>query len=146
MKEILSLLEKTYNMPVDMEFAVNIETPYATNPLVNIYILQCRPQAMLFSTDEEPLPTHLPVEDIIFQTHFVVPKGLVKRVEYAIFVVPEGYFSLETQEERYALGRVVGRLNAALKGEILYLPGTRALGKLQLRPGCTNRLWRYLLQ
>ena len=53
MKEILSLLENTYNMPVDMEFAVNIETPYAANPLVNIYILQCRPQAMLFSTDEE---------------------------------------------------------------------------------------------
>ncbi len=115
MKEILSLLENTYNMPVDMEFAVNIETPYAANPLVNIYILQCRPQAMLFSTDEEPLPTHLPDEDIIFQTHFVVPKGLVKRVEYAIYVVPEGYFSLETQEDRYALGRIVGRLNAALK-------------------------------
>ena len=63
----------------------------------------------------KPLPTHLPDEDIIFQTHFVVPKGLVKRVDYAIYVVPEGYFSLETQEDRYALGRMVGRLNAALK-------------------------------
>jgi hypothetical protein len=117
MKEILSLLEDTYHLPVDMEFSVQIEHPHAAKPELYINLLQCRPLATLFSTDEEDIPAYLPKEDIIFQTHFVVPKGLVKRVDFAVFVVPDEYFSITSMDERHALARVVGQLNAALKDQ-----------------------------
>ena len=117
MREMISLLENTYHLPVDMEFSVQIEHPHAAKPALHINVLQCRPLATLFSTDEEDLPAHIPRENIIFQTHFVVPKGLVKRVDYAVFVVPSEYFAIDSMEERHALARVVGRLNAALKDQ-----------------------------
>ena len=114
MREILSLLERSYKAPVDVEFTLEIKNSGSSNPGLAITIVQCRPQSHLVTTEQAPIPTELKPEETIFSTYFVVPQGLIEGVEFVLFVPPEGYFSLSTYNERKALGRVVGRLNKQL--------------------------------
>lgn len=116
MRRILSLLEKHYRLPVDMEFALFIENPQSDNPEVQISLLQCRPQ----SRSEEikaHFPENLAEEDIIFTTRRMVPQGFIERIDYVIYVPPEAYFSLPTSFARSEIGHAIGRLNKALEGK-----------------------------
>jgi hypothetical protein len=53
----------------------------------------------------------------------MVPQGVVKDIEYVLFVPSEGYFSLETQAERTQLERSIGQLNSVLKGHVFIAVG-----------------------
>ena len=118
MRKILDILETGYQMPVDMEFTANIDIdPKTGRPHVCITVLQCRPQAYMSSTGNEPLPRNLEPEDVIFSTDFVVPQGVIPRVDYVLFVPPEGYFQLNSMLERSELSLAIGRLNAAMTVE-----------------------------
>jgi len=117
MTNILHILERSYNSPVDMEFTVHIHESNSGHPDLCINILQCRPQSTLQDTSPEPMPTDLRDDDIIFSTHFVVPEGFVPEVNVVVFVSPEEYFNLPTLEDRFNVARLVGRLNKALNGE-----------------------------
>jgi len=114
---MLKHLERMYLSPVDMEFTLSIEESDSGKPTVCINLLQCRPQSHLADTEQEPLPTDLREDQIAFSTHFVVPQGYIPRVDYVIFVPPEEYFALKTQDERFRLARAIGKLNAALAGK-----------------------------
>jgi hypothetical protein len=116
MREVLRLLENSYRSPVDMEFTLHLSS-VSSEPEVCITILQCRPQSHLQSTEDVPLPQDLCEEDIVFSTHFVVPQGFIEKVEYVVFVPPEGYYDLTTLNDRQALARAVGRLNSKLKDQ-----------------------------
>ncbi len=116
MREMLSLLERSYRAPVDVEFTLEIKDPGSGHPNLSITIVQCRPQSHLVATEQAPIPTDLPEGDTVFSTFFVVPQGLIEGVEYVLFVPPEDYFALASITERKALGRAVGRLNAQLAG------------------------------
>ncbi len=117
MKQILQVLEKNYNSPVDMEFTVQISNPEAVKPRVCITILQCRPQSYLMSGEQATLPININPQDLIFSTRFVVPEGQISRVDYVIYIPPAGYFALPTSESRFELVRAISRLNNALKDE-----------------------------
>lgn len=118
MKQILNVLEINYNSPVDMEFTVQINNLEAVKPQLCITILQCRPQSYYVGNEQEvPLPVNLNPKDLIFSTRFVVPQGLIPRIDYVIYIPPEGYFSLQTSESRFELVRAISRLNNALKNE-----------------------------
>jgi hypothetical protein len=117
LKMILKVLETNYQSPVDMEFTVEIKNPETIKPQVMITILQCRPQSFLMSSEQATLPINLNPQDVIFSTRFVVPEGQIRKIDYVLFIPPEGYFSLQTQESRYELVRAISRLNHALKGE-----------------------------
>lgn len=117
LKRILQILEENYKSPVDMEFTVEIKKPDTAQPQVCITILQCRPQAFLIANEQATLPLNLTPQDVIFSTRFVVPEGVVPKVDYVVYVPPEGYFALPTQEARYQLVRAISRLNDALKDE-----------------------------
>jgi hypothetical protein len=84
---------------------------------VCITILQCRPQSYLIASEQATLPLNLDQKDIIFSTRFVVPEGQIKGVEYVVYIPPDAYFSLPTQESRYELVRAISRLNNALEGK-----------------------------
>jgi hypothetical protein len=116
MREILQLLEHNYRSPVDMEFTLHLVIDNG-EPKLRITILQCRPQSHLLPTESAQVPVDLPKEDIIFSTHFVVPQGLLDKIDYVLFVEPEKYFALHTLEQRRAAARIVGRVNSALKDE-----------------------------
>jgi hypothetical protein len=117
MKEILSMLEKHYHGPVDVEFTLRIKNLDSIQPQVSITILQCRPQSHLIASERIALPTGLPDKDIIFSTQFVVPRGLIERVDYVMFVPPEGYFALPTNAHRTKLARAINELNSNLGRE-----------------------------
>jgi hypothetical protein len=117
LRRILKILEENYHSPVDMEFTVEIKSPDAVKPETCLTILQCRPQSYLVSNEQATLPLNLNINDIIFSTRFVVPEGLIPKVDYIIYIPPQGYFALKTLEDRYNLVRAISRLNDALKSE-----------------------------
>ena len=117
MRDMLHLLEESYQAPVDLEFAVLLEPGENGGALLNIYLLQCRPQSHLERSEQVPLPENLPKKDVIFSTQFVVPQGRVDGIKYALFIPPEGYFDLNPVTDRVKLARAIGRLNAEMKGQ-----------------------------
>ncbi|NMB68792.1 MAG: hypothetical protein GYA20_08520 [Chloroflexi bacterium] len=117
MREVLALLERSYHTPVDMEFTLGLKALESGKPELCLTILQCRPQAHLISSEKARLPEFLPEDDLIFDTHFMVPQGVVDRVDYVVYVPAGGYFALRTPADRAALARAVGSLNAALAGQ-----------------------------
>ncbi len=116
MRRILSILEKHYRGPVDMEFAVQLEDLHQVKPNPKISILQCRPQAHSEGEDVR-LPEKINAEDIVFSTRRMVPHGQIKNIRYVLFVPPEGYFALPTPSARSELGRAISRLNEILAGK-----------------------------
>jgi hypothetical protein len=122
MSTMLQTLEKHYRSPVDTEFTVKIDSPSSSQPKVKITLLQCRPQSHLQEIDAQ-LPRNLHDKDIIFSTCRMAPQGRVSDIRYVLFVSPEGYFSLPTPAARAKLGPTIGRLNAALEGQVFILLG-----------------------
>jgi len=123
MSEMLSKLERSYNSPVDVEFALKLERIETDKPQLQIAILQCRPQSHLVTTEQVPLPADLNKADIVFSTRFVVPQGHIDCVKYVVFVPHEGYFALQTVAERRELARTIGKLNVVLKDEAFICVG-----------------------
>jgi hypothetical protein len=123
MREMLHLLEESYQSPVDMEFAVQLSPGENGGANLSIFILQCRPQSHITRGEQVPLPGKLPEKEVIFSTQFVVPQGWVDGIKYVMFVPPEGYFQLNPANDRVKLARAIGRLNAALKGQVFICVG-----------------------
>ena len=117
MTELLSILEKTYDSPIDTEFTAEIINPSAARPEVRITLLQCRPQSHLRDAHEVELPAKIDPAEVIFSTRRMVPRGIVTDIRWVLFVPPEGYFSLTSAAERNRLERSIGTVNAALKDE-----------------------------
>lgn len=117
MRLILQTLENVYHSPVDLEFTAHLANPETSKPKLKITILQCRPQSQLVTTEQVPIPAGLPEDRVVFSTKFVVPQGYIDRIDYVVFVPPEGYFALSTMNLRGELARTIGKLNSALKGK-----------------------------
>lgn len=123
MRKMLSILEEHYHAPVDTEFALEITGPQNPQPGIKITLLQCRPQSQLNSDSEVKLPGELALENILFSTPRMVPRGRVDGIQYVLFVSPEGYFSLGSSAARIKLERAIGKLNAALQGQVFISVG-----------------------
>jgi hypothetical protein len=117
MRKILKTLETNYHSPVDLEFTLRMENLGQPKPQVVITLLQCRPQSSLIPVESATLPVNLHPEDVIFSTRFVVPEGLLTKIEYVVYVPPKEYFELPTMEARGELVRALSRLNAAMEGK-----------------------------
>ena len=122
LKNMLNILEENYQSPIDIEFTAQIDDPLSLQPNVQISLLQCRPQSHMKET-EARLPQKLKKEDIIFSTRRMAPQGRISQIRYILFVPPECYFSLATPAERAKLGNAIGKLNAALAGDVFICIG-----------------------
>ncbi|HAX70443.1 MAG TPA: hypothetical protein DCY14_12595, partial [Anaerolineae bacterium] len=122
MRAALTLLEANYGSPVDTEFTVKIINP-DDQPEVQITLLQCRPQSHIQGVADVQIPSDLQDENIIFSSQTMVPHGAVESIRYVLYVPSEGYFKLESQEERTQLERAIGQLNSALKDEVFIAVG-----------------------
>ena len=111
---MLHLLEENYHIAVDMEFTVQVPDPYAMPPQAQITLLQCRPQSILKESAAGKIPEQLPKEDILFSTHFMVPRGQLENIQHVLFVPPETYYALDTDQERKELSTAISKLNSAL--------------------------------
>ncbi len=122
MRNILQTLERCYQYPVDLEFTLQINEQGNGEPDLLFTFLQCRPQSRLAETKDVSIPGHLPENDVILQTRFMIPQGVVNDIEYVAFVPPDAYFKLKVNE-RFELARIIGKLNDALKGRNFILVG-----------------------
>mgnify|MGYP000748944573 CR=1 FL=1 len=123
MREILHILEENYQIPVDMEFTINLGKEDNGSPNLSITILQCRPQSHHTGVNVPPIPDNLEEEDIIFSSTFMVPDGYIAQIDYVVFIVPEIYFGSETTQARRLLAQAIGKLNESMAGETFILVG-----------------------
>jgi hypothetical protein len=130
LSKMLRLLEEHYHSAVDMEFTVHITNPYTLPPQVQISLLQCRPQSILKEAKAGKIPDHLPEKDILFSTHFMVPRGQIEDIRHVLFVPPETYFSLDTAKARKDIGGVISKINAALPEKSFICVGPGRWGSL----------------
>jgi hypothetical protein len=122
MRQILRILENSYEYPVDLEFTVDIDVNDKHEVDLRFTLLQCRPQSQLARGKETQIPGHLPQQDIILQTKFMVPQGVIEDITHVLFVPPTEYFKL-SMNQRFELARNIGKVNKALKGKSTILIG-----------------------
>ncbi len=134
LRKILKFLETHYQSPVDTEFTVQVTDPAATQPEIEISILQCRPQSHLREIQAH-LPNNIPEEDVIFSTSRIVPRGRVDWINYVIYVRAEGYLALPTESARAEVGRAISKLNAALAEQVFISIGPGRWGTRNLDLG-----------
>ncbi|BBB47029.1 PEP/pyruvate-binding domain-containing protein [Pelolinea submarina] len=134
MRQILQTLERCYQYPVDLEFTMQINEESNGDPDLLFTFLQCRPQSRLAESKEISIPGHLPENDVILQTRFMVPQGMLDNIEYVAFVPPGEYFKLSVNE-RFELARIIGKLNEKLKGRQFILVGPGRWGSTNVDLG-----------
>jgi hypothetical protein len=130
LSKMLRLLEENYHNAVDMEFTVRVPDKSAVPSQVQITLLQCRPQSIIKEAAAGKIPEHLPKEDILFSTHFMVPRGQLENIRHVLFVTPETYHALETDKARKDLGAVISKLNATLPEKSFICVGPGRWGSL----------------
>ena len=116
-KEVLRILEAYYRLPVDVEFTLHLDELNKRKPRVNFTLLQCRPLSIFLANQQAVLPKNIKKEDTVFTTSFIVPQGVINRVDYVLFIPPSKYFSLETMSQRNLLFRAIGKLNSVMENE-----------------------------
>jgi len=115
-RELLRVLKAEYRAEVDVEFTAEIIEGDG-KPQVAITLIQCRPLSYMKDEGHTAIPTNLQSQDMLFSSSIMVAGGWLEDINYVLYVPPKGYFSIQTQAERYKLERAIGRLNAALAGE-----------------------------
>ncbi len=133
-RAILKTLEKYYQVPVDVEFAVDIlaERPH---PKYNFHLLQCRPLISQEWEEDMLLPEDVPESDKLFSAHKLVPHGVVSNVRYIVYVDPEAYSRITERSVKLEIGRIIGRLNKRFEGEQFILMGPGRWGSSNIDLG-----------
>jgi len=126
LKKVLRQLQDAYGRPVDIEFAWDDD---------HLYILQCRSLAVSQDIGEVKLPKDLPKEQIIFTNTQVVSSTIIPDIEYIVYVCPRCYGKLASVDEKFAIGRVISRLNRLLKNKRFALFGPGRWGSNDINLG-----------
>ena len=116
MRKILNKLETAYGRPVDVEFAWDDG---------RLYLLQCRTLSMRTTSASASIPDDIPLDRILFTNNRGVTNGLIRNIEYIVYVNPRAYNKITRHEEKVEIGRVVGQINRMLeeKRYALFGPG-----------------------
>src|SRR5574341_1253110 len=111
---ILSILQEALGYQVDIEFA---------HDGIDFYLLQCRAQS--YSEDSIPttIPKNVPPEKIIFSANRYVSNGSTSDITHIVYVDPQKYSELESQQTLVAVGRAIGELNKILPRHRFILMG-----------------------
>jgi pyruvate, water dikinase len=107
MRKMLQTLERTYENPVDIEFAVN----FVDRDRYRINLLQCRP-LQVQGLESVTLPTFsIDAQDRIVEAHgAIVGPSRIVRLDRFVYVVPKLYGQLPIAR-RYDVARLLGRIN-----------------------------------
>ena len=113
-RKVLTALKEKLGSPVDVEFASDGK---------RLYILQCRPQSQTLLSQVVAVPEGIPTDRRFFSASKYVTTGMLRGIEYIVYVDPEAYDALETREEMLAVARAVGDLNLRLPRRKFILMG-----------------------
>lgn len=112
--EVLKTLESVLGYPPDVEFASDGE---------DIYFLQCRPQAMGTREEVVSLPSNVESERILFCTDRFVTSGLIKGLEWIVYVDPKAYSEVQDVNHIKDIVYVISNLNEILPRRKFMLVG-----------------------
>ncbi|MFL7839400.1 MAG: PEP/pyruvate-binding domain-containing protein [Candidatus Promineifilaceae bacterium] len=133
MRNVLKHLENAYNLPVDVEFTLEIIPKYP-QPDYKLSILQCRPLSQRKEESYVTIPAELADEDILFTAHELIPDGGAEGIRYIVFVDPLTYRTC-TIPDKHALGRAISRLNRRFENESYILMGPGRWGSTNIDLG-----------
>ncbi len=114
LRQVMWLLEKELQSPVDIEFASDGKS---------FYLLQCRPQSFLERGGPARIPKNLSKERIVFLANRFICNGSLPDITHIVYVDPESYDCLPGQAALMSVGRAVGRLNKILPRRRFILMG-----------------------
>ncbi|MBP9502505.1 MAG: hypothetical protein KBF17_10125 [Candidatus Promineofilum sp.] len=142
MRESLNRLEMTYQGPVDLEFAIQIE-PEGTDHKGDIagrkyrlFILECRPINERRFRAETPKELEGMIPDTnrrLFSMPTRLPADMVEAIDFLVFVDPEIYYDIEDEARRKKIADTVTALNDLLPAERFGLIGPGRWGSANSR-------------
>lgn len=119
MRDMLSLLSKTYDYPVDIEFTAN----FNKNGSYKINLLQCRPLQTKGLGKTIKIPEIKDAKDCFFSSKGNFMGGNVRLpIDYVIFINAGAYLKL-SEQEKYDVARRIGLINREMKGKNAMLVG-----------------------
>lgn len=119
MKDMLALLSKVYDYPVDIEFTAN----FNKKGHFTVNLLQCRPLQTKGLGKSVTIPKLLDRKDCFFSSKGNFMGGNIQLpIDYIVYVQIGAYLQLKEQD-KYAVARFIGRINTALKGKKVMLVG-----------------------
>jgi len=114
LSSMLQMLEEHYQSAVDVEFTVNIPDPFSQPLQAQISLLQCRPQSYLKTSTPIHIPAGLKIDDLVFTTTFMVPRGYLSNIRHVIYIDPEAYYALDSDRSRKELRGLISQVNQKL--------------------------------
>jgi hypothetical protein len=109
MREMLAVLQKAYDYPVDVEFTTN----FLSDGSCRINLVQCRPlQVKGGGAITDPPATLRPQDKVLEARGAVIGQSQCVRVDRFIYVVPQRYGQLPVSD-RYAVARLIGQVTHA---------------------------------
>jgi len=119
MREMLALLSKAYDYPVDIEFTAN----FNKDNNFKINLLQCRPLQTKGLGKTVKIPELRDVKDCFFSCKGGFMGGSVRLpIDYVIFISANPYLKL-SEQEKYDVARQIGLINREMKGKNAMLVG-----------------------
>lgn len=119
MREMLALLSKAYDYPVDIEFTAN----FSENNIFKINLLQCRPLQTKGLGKTVKIPELKDVNDCFFLSKGGFMGGSVRLpIDYVVFICAASYLNL-SEQEKYEVARQIGLINREMKGKNAMLVG-----------------------
>ncbi|NLX64800.1 MAG: pyruvate kinase [Clostridiaceae bacterium] len=119
MKEMLALLSKAYDYPVDIEFTANFNNDNS----FKINLLQCRPLQTRGLGKTVKIPELKDAKDCFFSSRGNFMGGSVRLpIDYVVFISANTYLKL-SEQEKYEIARTIGLINSQMKGKNAMLAG-----------------------
>ena len=129
LRGLMGYLENLLDLPVDVEFAVDVPPFDEEDEPAQFYLLQVRPLGVRREHRRIQIP-NLPPDRILLDCHQVLGNGVRRGIQHIVYVDPERY----RHDQGYEIARSVGRINDTLDEQryILIGPGRWASTNPQL--------------
>ena len=119
MRSMLSLLAKAYQYPVDIEFTAN----FLPDGQFKVNMLQCRPLQTRSIGKAVEMPKPKSADKCLFVSKGGFMGGNVRlAIDDVVYVNAKAYLAL-SESDKYAVARLIGRINHALKDKSMLLLG-----------------------
>ncbi|RKY53133.1 MAG: hypothetical protein DRP89_06635, partial [Candidatus Neomarinimicrobiota bacterium] len=119
---LLEIGENAFGMPIEIEFAVNLEKDLKNDKFPTFYILQIRPLSVA-SEEIILIPKKINRDKLLLYTEKGMGNGVITDVKDIIYLIPERFNKLKTLE----MQKEIEKLNSKMKKEnreyILIGPG-----------------------
>ena len=110
MGKMLSMLEKSYTYPVEIEFTGN----FIKDGVFKINLLQCRPLQANADIEKKPMPENIDKKDVIFSSKgFFIGGNISKQIKQIVLIEPKEYLS-KNLSQKYDIARIIGKINNTL--------------------------------